>query len=145
MKITVDNTIQSLERKFKKEYPEIAKNYPDAFKEILTLSQNIEIEWVLKDGEYKLPERLGRIAIAKNKKLTVYKPKIVNYYQTRKLKKKVLEFNDHTDGYIYRIKWIRYSKVFKDFNMWKLKPGRKLSRSLAVVLKNKINDYRIEI
>lgn len=49
---------------------------------------------------WKLPYNLGEIYVEK-----IYRPKYVNWKESKRTGKKVYSFNDHTRGFIYALVW----------------------------------------
>lgn len=143
MKLKTDNTLTELYKNFRKEQPRLAAQVSkEQFKQILERHDQIQRDFILEDGSIKLPEKLGVLEIGKicsDKKNGV--KVAVDYYQTRRLKKKILNFNTHSDGYMYKVRWNKSSTYLHDKGMWIFKTGRYLGRQLAQVIKNKQNDY----
>lgn len=145
MKVTVDNKLYSVSTKFQKDHPNIVKDDKNIFSRVVLAAQEIEREFLIQDGEYKLPERLGELRIVKTKVKAKYRTLLVNHIESKRLKKNVIHFNDHSDGYVYKVKWFRTSKNISEFVIWKFKTGRHLARAIAYTIKNKLNDYSIDI
>ncbi len=141
-KVAVDNKIKDVYNKFKKNYKSAAKKLTyEQYLSILDKSNEIERRVLLKDGEYKLPYQLGVLEIVKSKCKVKNIYKSVNFQETKKQNRTILNFNDHSDGYIYKIYWNRRTCKLQDKQIWVFKTGRIIARQLAQVIKNKLNDY----
>lgn len=132
-------------KSFKKKHPGLVFEN-NVFKEIIDAAGEIVGDFLLQDGEIKLPSRLGIINIRKfhpkGKGAGFVAP--IDKKKSKEQKKAVYQFNDHTGGFIYRFFWNKkVCKGIADKNMWVFKPIRSLKRKLAQVLKTKINDFPI--
>ena len=132
---------------FKKRYPNVNIMPAEHF-DILKAAGGVIADFLLNDGDVKMASRLSNLQIRK------FTPKGngVNFriqtkpHESAKLKKPVYEFNDHTDGFVYRFLWNKKScKGVRDVNMWVFKPMRSLKRRLAKILISKLNDYPIGV
>lgn len=143
MRIKADNNPKELYKRYKKLYPQQAKKIKLLdFCKILEQSEEIEREFVLEDGLFKLPYRMGVIEIIKFKPPAKYRGQSTLHYQeTRRLKTPVMNFNDHSDGYIYRVRLNKATSNLHDKDMWYFKTNRKLARTLTTIIREKINDY----
>src|SRR5574343_231811 len=78
-----------------------------------------------------LTKRLGVIYLAKKKR-----GKTINYQKKKELDKLIYNFNFHTDGYIYSIKWEKGGVKWKNRRYYRFVPCRKLTRYLSTELQN---------
>ena len=91
--------------------------------------------------------RLGRLGVIK---IVKYKhtPKldsngklkynIIDWKQTKLLGKQVLNFNDHTEGYLLKFKWLTKQAV-KNKQLFKFKVSRDIARMLPAALRENKN------
>lgn len=133
-------------KSFKKKNPDIVLTNKNVFIDIINTAGTVVGDFLLAEGEIKLPSRLGIINIRKftpkGKGAGFVAP--MNKLESKLQKKAVYQFNDHTGGFIYRFFWNKkVCKGIADKNMWVFKPIRSLKRKLAQVLKQKQNDYPI--
>lgn len=140
----VDFTKKDYLRGFRKRYPQESNIDPALHFTILKAAGQSMADCLLRDGHVKMGSRIGELLIRK----FIPKGKGANFatfvdpHQSALQKKAVYNFNDHTDGFIYRFIWNkRKCKGITDKNMWIFKPIRSLKRSLAYVLKNKLVDF----
>lgn len=137
------NFIQS----FKRKNPSI-KIDDKQIHELIDFTGKAIADILLTDGEVKLGNRLGVLMIRK------FRPKgkggsftvVVDHTKSREQKKTVYQFNDHTDGYIYKFIWDKHRcQSISDKHMWVFKPIRNIKRLLAPLIRGKIHDYPIMI
>jgi hypothetical protein len=100
---------------------------------ILDTAGQVIADVLLLEAEFKLGGRGGHLVIR------MVKPKgsigaCIDWKATKAAGKKVLNFNDQTNGYIARILWDRDQSVFRDKHMWFFKPVRSLKRALKPVI-----------
>lgn len=109
---------------------------------------------LLEDGELKMGSRLGNLLIRKFKPkgkggsfiVLTEKQRSVDKLQSFIQKRKVYQFNDHSDGYIFKFVWNKQAcKSVADKNMWIFKPIRSIKRQLAQVIKQKLVSYPLMI
>jgi|SRR5690606_31225772 len=134
-------------KSFKQKHPNILIEAED-FYNILDIGGKEIAKTIINDGEIKLASRLGEINVRKFKPHGKgYAPKIaVDKIKSRAQKKTVYQFNDHTDGWMYRFFWAKKKcKAVTDKNMWLFKPIRSIKRELARTLKAKEMDYPMKI
>lgn len=130
------------------------KKYPDSeisrgAIEVVIDNMGIAIaDILLEDGEIKLGNRLGTLMIRK------HRPKgkggsfttVINEAETIRTGKTVYQFNDHSEGFVYRFLWNKAEcKSISDKNMWIFKAIRNMKRKLAPLIKGKKHDYPIMI
>ena len=88
----------------------------------------------------KFPGRFGRLKVVKFKTDYSKKYKIpVDWKKTAELGKKIYILNEHTDGFIYKIKWERNSVFNQSF--YNFIPTRTKNRRLAEKITNKEMEY----
>lgn len=111
---------------------------------------------ILNNLEYQLPCKMGKISIFKHKKKlkldedgNIITKLAVDYKATREMwaedpemrvkKKVIFNLNDHTDGYTFKITWIKNNcNMFKK-KFYKLVPVRDFKRQVPKLLKEKPN------
>ena len=101
---------------------------------------------VLDGKEFVLPAGLGRIKVVKQKPLCaiVTKQTHVNWVETRKAGKYIYHTNEHSDGYIYKIRWENHRHMGAGSmraHKYYIVPCRSFKRTLAKILKGRKNDY----
>ena len=112
-------------------YKEICYEY---FKE---LKENI-----LSGKTVELPYRLGIISVIKYRlPLTKGRKVGIDYQLSKKYGKKILLTNEHTNGYSYKIKWLKGHAIFKNKRSYKFVPPRDMKRTLAKLIKTEHKDY----
>lgn len=95
---------------------------------IITSNDEIRNSIADSDDAFKLPERLGYIAVTRYKS----KKRPIDWTNTFKLKKKIPYINLHSFGYIYHIKWFKKSQSnFGLKAVYKLEPSRRLTRQVS--------------
>lgn len=103
------------------------------FKDIvLTLYKNMS-DIILTGQELALPLNMGNIVV--NKKATSHN-RSIDFDEYNKTGNIVLEFNSHTDGYIFSIIWRKSKPILGVNNGYRFKASRTLGRALAKKLKN---------
>lgn len=104
---------------------------------------------LIEDGEIKLGSRLGPLLIRKCKpkgRGGSFMSVLINHRKSLDQKKKIYQFNDHSDGFIYKFIWNkRLCKSIRDKHMWVFKPIRSLKRRLAPVIRNNEVEYPLMI
>jgi len=129
-------------------YKEFCKVYPDtniSFKDwkIIIYSYNEEIiKHILETGEkVKLPEGLGEIAIIKKKRALrtgrngEFINLHVNWKKSRELKKRIYEFNFHTEGFSFHWRWFKRTARIHLATLFYFNATRVNSRLLGHYLK----------
>tara|TARA_R110000851_G_scaffold57420_2_gene133763 strand:+ start:8285 stop:8755 length:471 start_codon:yes stop_codon:yes gene_type:complete len=104
---------------------------------------------------FRLPQRLGRIEIRKTKKTVKVDPKtgkiinklVPNWQATKKLwkenpeakeKKIVLRYtNEHTDGYVFRPRYMKNTANYKNKSIYKMSVNRELRRNTEPAIVSK--------
>jgi hypothetical protein len=109
---------------------------------IVDTAGEIIADILLEEAEYKLGGRGGHLVIR------MVKPKgsigaCVDWKATKEQGTRVLNMNDHTNGYIARVLWDRDKSVFRDKRMWLFKPVRSLKRALTQAIITKQLQYPI--
>lgn len=123
--------------------PKDEKTYKNVLNDYLKANKNAISNF---GYSYTLPERLGRIEIRKLKKqVTVSKDgKIINklpinWKETKKLwkenakakEKKILirYTNEHTNGYVFKIVYLKYLANYKNKSIYKMQINREMRRN----------------
>ncbi len=118
------------------------KTYMSLNKEALKLFK----DKILSGDIVNLPNRLGNLSVVKSKQHLenlIRKNKCaLDWINSKKYKKKIVNFNDHTDGYIYRFVWRKSNANAKNVYEYKFIPCRALKRELARYIKVLKKDYR---
>jgi len=104
-------------------------------------------EYILDGGLYKLPYRLGDMSVIKKKPRlmdTIATP--INWVETNKLGKQVLESNDHSDYFRFRFKWTKMGVAqVKHIKMYQVIFTRANKRKLAKIIKSGEYDFFEEV
>ena len=113
--------------------------YAVSYKEFMTILDEYlkEISDGLLAGKaaYKTPFNLGYIEITK-KKVDLSKLKRVDWKTTVETGKTIYHLNEHSDGFDYKIEWLR-SQNAKNSKLYVFSPTRRMKRTLAKLIKNK--------
>lgn len=140
-KNTVDNPVDD------KLYRKILRDY-------LVMNRDLVSE---KAYTFRLPQRLGRIEVRKTKKEVkidkngnVVNKLAINWKKTNQLwkenkeaKKKKIKIrytNEHTNGYIFRPRYIKNTANFKNKSVYKLSVNREMRRNMEGAIMNKTID-----
>lgn len=126
-----------------KDYHKIDENMSYfRFKRILDKFNEIIKEKILNASEsFKMPCRLGLIAIVKYKPKTYTSKSLSKDYKTSKeLNKTIYHLNEHSNGYKYRLYWSKNKNTFPDIYKYNLSLVRQNKRKLAQLIFNG-NDY----
>lgn len=87
---------------------------------------------LLERGIVAIPWRLGDVLIRKKKKQFTY-----NKQLSKKLGRRIYEFNEHSDGYTHNFFWLSPERLHKKRKMFCFAAYRLNQRRLAQLLKNK--------
>ena len=135
-------TPRSFYKDYLKLHPRDSKNYCDyrtymrVVRTVLTKYKN----YIIYDaGIMNVPFRLGRIAIKKYKMSLKRLP--IDWGLTRLEGKRMVSFNDDTNGYKYRVYWNKKACVVKNKTYYSFYFVRDNNRELAKAIQNKITDY----
>lgn len=126
-----------------KDYHKIDENMSYfRFKRILDKFNETIKEKILNASEsFKMPCRLGLIAIVKYKPKTYTQKSLSKDYKTSKeLNKTIYHLNEHSNGYKYRLYWSKNKNTFPDIYKYNLSLVRQNKRKLAQLIFNG-NDY----
>lgn len=136
---------------FKEKHPDIDIS-PETYYKILNTGGQVMADAIIDDGEIKFANRIGVLTIRKFRPKgkgssfmsAELMPAIYNSGESRKQKKMIFQFNDHTGGFVYRFLWSKLTcKMIIDKHMWKFIPIRSIKRRLAAGLKAGVLDYPI--
>lgn len=95
-----------------------------------------------KKGTFKLPHRLGRVRVCKDKvKMLGLSKLTVDWEQSIKHHVTVHHLNEHTNGYKYYFLWDRTGCNSRNLSYYRLVMTRKNKRLLAKLIKNNKMDY----
>jgi len=113
------------------------------FKKIITTYYLRMLDDVLYKGvEYKFPYRLGKIRVIKRKVDVNNLNRFgIDWTESVKYNKQIYHLNNHTNGFVYRFKWIKENTNVPNLYFYKFVPSRMIKRKLAQVIKNKLCDY----
>jgi hypothetical protein len=106
------------------------------YKKLITAMGDTMSDILLKDGIIALPWHNGDIYFKKKKS-----PPVVDHKASKELGKEVLNFNDHTDGYVYEPTWLSPYTRKKKTKTWVFSIFRNTKRKQAYLLKNHLVDY----
>lgn len=138
-------TLQDMYKEYVKEYPEGHIYYLDytSYIDITTaFLKYLNEQIVYKSATVTLPFRLGRVSVAKYKPhYKSVKNMTINWTKSKELDKHVVNFNEHSNGYLYRFWWDRTSCQVEFKTMYRFIPVRSMKRTVAKLIKNKENDY----
>ena len=127
--------IKDKEGPYKVEYSTFIEIIEDYFKSIS--------EYILEGGELKLPYKLGYLKVAG--KPTNFKSKKhmpINWVETNKLGKQVIETNDHSNYIRYKFVWTKVHKGFvPNISKYQLILSRANKRELAARIKSGEYEY----
>jgi hypothetical protein len=89
-----------------------------------------------------LPFRLGEISVVKHK--PVYKSlrnMVIDWDSSKSLNKQVRQFNDHSNGFVYRFHWDRSRSTLDNKTSYIFSASRSNKREVARLVKTRQNDY----
>lgn len=108
---------------------------------------------------FKIPQRLGKIELRKNKREVkvdengnIINHLSINWQATKKLweenieakikKIKIRYLNEHTNGYVFKIVYMKHSANFKNKSVYKMSLNREMRRSTEKpIINNKIDAF----
>lgn len=105
------------------------------------------LKWIVKEvlyksSEIKLPSRVGSVLVVKKRPLkNSRKFYNVDFKSTNELGKTILHLNEHSDGFRYRFRWRREYVALKNKSLYEMVMSRTNKRTLAHIIKNKLNDF----
>lgn len=134
---------------FKKKYSKSTISRNTFGKVIREFNEHTRDKLSHKGAGYVIPSGLGKIELRKlktevkiNEDGTISNKLPVNWKETRKLwksnsyareKKIKIKFtNEHTDGHIFRIVYLRFKAKYKNKSIYKMKFNRTMKRDLSV-------------
>ncbi len=133
-------------RHFYKDYlklhPKGTKDYCDYqtyMKIVRTTLKKYKDYIIYNAGIMNVPHRLGRIAIRKYKGSLKRLP--IDWYLTKLEGKRILAFNDATNGYRYKVYWNKKACIVKNKMSYAFFFVRSNNRELAKAIQNKVTDY----
>lgn len=138
-------TIQDSYADYLLQYPEGSGYYLayNEYRDITTaFFKHIADELVYKSVTIALPFRLGKLTVVKSKPTyKSIKNMTMDWFKSKELNKQVREFNEHSNGYVYRFYWDRKSCILDNKTIYSFKPARANKRLVAKLVKTKQNDY----
>jgi len=99
-------------------------------------------EYVLQGGLYKLPYNLGSLSVIKikyNKDGSI--PTSINWVETAKLGKRVIETNDHSNYSKFRFRWDKTTSHLVNITKYQIIFTRANKRKLAAIIKSGEYEY----
>lgn len=93
--------------------------------------------------EFCMPSGLGKMSIVKSAKPHPTKGNSqIDWVNSHLAGKKVYFRNAHSDGYSYRLWWVKgHDTNAKNSKMYYFVPCREFKRNLAQIIKNRVTDY----
>lgn len=138
-------TIQDSYKDYLEQYPEGTDYYItyNEYRDITTMFfKHIADELVLKSVTFRLPFRLGNITVVKHKpSYKSIKNMTMDWFKSKELNRQVREFNEHSNGYVYRFHWDRKTCILDNKTIYRFQPSRVNKRLVAKLVKTKQNDY----
>jgi hypothetical protein len=96
---------------------------------------------IINEGElFRMPFRLGDTYIEK-KKLDYNNRPPIDWQMTTQHGKVIYNFNEHSDGYKYEMKWSKLTSIFHNLYLYRLVYTRTNKRKVAKCIKEKTIDY----
>lgn len=120
---------------FCKKYPSITLTYIE-WKNVLYSYNDLFRMYILETGEkVSMPFGFGKFSINKKKRKKKVKNgehinMSIDWQKSKKLGKRVYNFNHHTDGYFFGWYWFKETSRIKQRQLWFFKPCRTTSRLL---------------
>ncbi len=101
---------------------------------------------ILAGNIVNLGARLGNISVIKKKQniesLIKKNKSSLDWVNTKKFKRPIVNFNDHTNGYVYSFLWNKSNANSKNISLYRFVACRHLKRELAHYIKVLKKDYR---
>jgi len=114
--------------------------YDIEYKEFMAITEDyfrsIADGLLIGKGAYKMPFSLGYIDITK-RKVDLTKLKRVDWKATVETGKTIYHLNEHSDGFDYKIEWLRVTRHTRNSKLYVFSPTRRMKRTLAKLIKNK--------
>lgn len=115
------------------------------YKEICKKALLLMRQSILNGNALNLGSRMGYLQITKKPvNIVSYQKKansLIDWVASKKLGKKVINFNDHTDNYVYKITWLKGTCNAKNKGIYQFIPNRFFKRELAFYIKSLKRDY----
>ena len=144
-KIQNPYTIQDTYKEYIKKYPQGSIYYLE-YKEYVIITtmylKHLANQLVRKSSTVTLPFRLGEISVVKHK--PAYKSlrnMVIDWDRSKELNKQVRQFNDHSNGFVYRFYWDRRKCFIENKTVYIFQPARVNKREVARLVKTRENDY----
>lgn len=144
-KIQNPYTLQDMYVEYVKKYPEGSLYYLTylEYRDITTeFLKHLVYKLVYKSLTVTLPFRLGELSVVKHK--PTYKSlrnMVIDWDRSKELNKQVRQFNDHSNGFVYRFHWDRRKCILDNKTTYIFKPARVNKREVARLVKTRENDY----
>jgi len=144
-KIQNPYTLQDMYKDYLITYPEGSVYYLkySEYRDITTMYlKHLVHQLVQKSLTVTLPFRLGEISVVKHK--PAYKSlrnMAIDWDRSKELKQQVRQFNEHSNGYIYRFHWDRKKCILDNKTVYMFSPARANKREVARLVKTRTNDY----
>jgi hypothetical protein len=113
------------------------------YRDITTMFlKHLTEQLIQKSKTITLPFRLGSLTVEKHKpNYKSLKNMAMDWYKSKELNRQVREFNEHSNGYIYRFHWNRSQCLVNNKTVYIFQPARAIKREVARLVKTKQNDY----
>jgi hypothetical protein len=138
-------TIQDTYKRYLEKYPEGSVYYLkySEYRDITTAYfKYLSDRLINKSLTISLPFRLGELTVYKHKPIyKALKRMTMDWTRSKELNKQVRQFNDHTNGFIYRFHWDRKRNVLENKTSYIFCASRANKREIARLIKTKQNDY----
>jgi hypothetical protein len=106
------------------------------YKKIIQAMGSSMSDILLEHGIIGLPWYMGDIYFRKHvRSVTIDRHNSIAY------KKRIFEFNEHTDGYVYKLSWLSPERIKKQRNLWVYTGHRDMRRKSAKLFKKKLVSY----
>jgi hypothetical protein len=138
-------TIQDSYKDYLLKYPEDSVYFLTyaEYRDITTAYlKHVQHRLVQKSLTVTLPFRLGEISVVKHK--PAYKSlrnMVIDWDRSKELKQQVRQFNDHSNGFVYRFHWDRSRNQVANKTVYIFNATRTNKREVARLVKTKQNDY----
>ena len=133
-------------------YGDYIKEFEESSLYYMTYAEYIEIttlflkhladEMILRSATVTLPFRLGDMSVVKRK--PAYKSlrnMVIDWVTTKALHRRVYQFNDHSNGFVYKFDWNRGKCTVPYKINYVFSATRANKRLVAKLVKERTNDY----
>ena len=138
-------TLQDMYVEYIKEFDESSPYYLTylEYRDITTLFlKHLSDQMILRSATVTLPFRLGDMAVVKNKpKYKSLKKMVIDWVRSKALHQHVYQFNDHSNGFLYRFYWERGKCNIPYKIQYVFNATRMNKRLVAKLVIERTNDY----